>query len=149
MAETVLERPRFAFANIDEAFPTVDAGLIPFGSRVLCQLRAPRKVTAGGILVPEDTQETEFWNTQVAKIITLGPVAFKNRETLEGWPEGDWCREGTFVRTPKFGGDKFFRAVPGASSSRIGIDRVLFQVFNDLDLIGEITCDPLEVVAYL
>ncbi len=149
MAEAVLSRPRLAFASIDEAFPTVDPGLNPFGSRVLCQLRAPRTVTEGGIHVPEDVQETEFWNTQVSKVIALGPVAFKNRETLEGWPEGNWCQEGAFVRTPKYGGDKWFVALPGARSARVGIDRVCFMLFNDLDLMGEVTCDPLEVVAYL
>ncbi len=148
MAENLL-RPQIDYDGVEQAFPEVDPGLQPFGSRILVQIRSPRTVTKGGIIVPDDSRDTEFWNTQVAKVITLGPVAFKNRDTLESWPEGDWCREGTFVRVPKFGGDKWFVDLPGAESSRVGVDRACFVLFNDLDIIGEITCDPMDVVAYL
>jgi co-chaperonin GroES (HSP10) len=142
-------RPQMGYDSEEQAFPGVDPGMRPFGSRILVQIRSPRTVTKGGILVPEDTQETELWNTQVAKVVLLGPGAFKNRDTLEEWPEGAWCREGAFVRVPKYGGDKWFVDLPGAESSRIGVDRALFVLFNDLDIIGEITCDPMEVIAYL
>lgn len=142
-------RTSLHYDNIEQAFPEVDPGLRPFGSKIIVQKRSPRTVTKGGIYVPQDSQETEFWNTQVAKVITLGPGAFKNRTTLEVWPEGDWCQEGTIVRIPKYGGDKWFVDLPGSQSARIGVDQVCFVIFNDLDLIGEITCDPLEVVAYL
>lgn len=148
MAELAMEN-HDAQEDLDKAFPVVDPGLTPFGSRLLVQIRSPRTVTRGGIILPDDTQETEFWNTQVAKVIMLGPVAFKNRDTLESWPEGDWCQVGAFVRVPKYGGDKWFVDLPGAESSRIGVDRACFTLFNDLDIIGEITCDPLGVIAYL
>lgn len=137
------------YENIAQAFPEVDPGLVPFGSRILVQLRSPRSMTRGGIYVPQDSQETEFWNTQVAKVIALGPGAFRNRDTLEEWPEGAWCREGDFVRVPKYGGDKWFVDLPNAKASRAGVDKALFILFNDLDIIGKITTDPLEVVAYL
>jgi hypothetical protein len=96
-----------------------------------------------------ESQDTEFWNTQVAKVISLGPGAFKNRDTLETWPEGDWCQEGTIVRVPKYGGDRWFVTLPGATSMRMGVDQACFVIYNDLDMIGEITCDPMEVIAYL
>ena len=129
---------------IDQAFPEADPGLVPFGSRVLVQKRSARTVTPGGIYVPEETQQTEFWNTQVAKVISLGPVAFKNRDTLEAWKEGDWCTPGTYVRVPKYAGDRWFVEIPESEGLR-----ACFVIFNDLDLIGEITCDPLDVIAYL
>ena len=149
MAETNFDRPEFDYESIEQAFPVVDSGLVPFGSRVIVQKRSPRSVTKGGIIVPEDTQETEFWNTQVAKVIALGPGAFKNRDTLELWPEGAWCQEGAFVRVPKYGGDKWFVHLPGVESARIGVDMAAFMLFNDLDIMGEITCDPMDVIAYL
>jgi co-chaperonin GroES (HSP10) len=124
------------------AFPEVDPGLRPYGSRVLVQIRTPKTVTEGGIHIPEEARETEKWNTQVAKVITLGPVAFKNRETLEAWPEGDWCQPGTFVRCPKYGGDRWEVPVPGTQ------DPAMFVLFNDLDLLGEVT-DPLKVKAFI
>ena len=146
MAESRVE---LDYAGIEHAFPEVDPGLIPLGSRVVVQIRSPRTVTRGGIIVPDESRDTEFWNTQVAKVIALGPGAFKNRETLKEWPEGDWCREGAFVRVPNFGGDKWFVDLPGAESARVGVDKAMFVLYNDLDLMGEITCDPMEVIAYL
>lgn len=125
------------------AFPDVDCGLKPYGSRVVVQIRRPKTVTEGGIVIPEDARETEKWNTQIAKVITLGPVAFKNRDTLESWPEGDWCQAGTFVRVPKYGGDRWEVPVPDSC------DPALFAEFNDLDLLGETTGDPLVIKAFI
>ncbi len=149
MAESLLSNTSFDYESIAQAWPDVEAGLKPFGSRILVQMRSPRTVTKGGIIVPSDTQETEFWNTQVAKVISLGPGAFRNRDTLELWPEGAWCQEGAYVRVPKYGGDRWFVDLPGAESARMGVDRACFVIFNDLDIIGEVTVDPLTVVAYL
>ena len=143
-ARTILD-----YESIDQAFPEAEPGLVPFGSRVLVQKRSPREVTRGGIVVPHETQETEFWNTQVAKVISLGPAAFANRDTLEVWPEGKWCEEGAYVRVPKYGGDKWFVDLDDAERQRTGADKACFVLYNDLDLIGLITCNPLDVIAYL
>jgi co-chaperonin GroES (HSP10) len=132
-----------------EAFPAVDAGVRPFGSRVLVQLRTPRKISKGGIHLSESTLDTEKWNTQVAKIVALGPVAFKNRTTLEHWPEGEWCSIGQFVRVPKYGGDRWEIPVPG-TKGLIGQDvSAMFVLFNDLDLLGGVYVDPLSVKAFI
>ena len=145
------------YDSIDEAFPEVDVGLRPFGSWVLIQKRSPMTRTRGGIEIPIDTQETEFWNTQVAKVVALGPVAFKNRDTLEPWVEcrgedGEfvpWCKGGDYVRVPKYGGDLWPVPLPKAWGSRYRTQTAFFQNFRDLDLIGSITCNPLDVVAYI
>jgi len=137
------------YDSLEQAFPEVDPGLVPFGSRILVQKRSPRKVTKGGIIVPDDTQETEFWNTQVAKVTMLGPVAFKNRDTLEAWPEGDWCKVGAYVRVPKYGGDKWMVDISDSVRQATGVEQACFVLYNDLDIIGEITCNPLDVIAYL
>jgi co-chaperonin GroES (HSP10) len=113
------------YDSIDQAFPEADPGLVPFGSRVLVQKRSPREVTKGGIVVPHETQETEFWNTQVAKVIALGPAAFKNRDSLEVWPEGDWCEIGAYVRVPKYGGDKWFVDLDDITRRKTGADKSL------------------------
>ena len=149
MAEALPRMSEFDYENLEQAFPVVDPGLRPFGSRVLVQKRSPRSATKGGIIIPNESQETEFWNTQVAKVVSLGPLAFKNRDTREEWPEGAWCQEGMYVRVPKYGGDRWFVSLPDAESLRVGVDQACFCLFNDLDIIGEITCDPMEVIAYL
>ena len=69
--------------NLTEAFPCVEPGLVPFGSRVLVQIRSAKKTSAGGIILHTETRETEIWNTQIAKVVKLGPLAFKNRNTME------------------------------------------------------------------
>lgn len=134
-------RPSYSYESIEQAFPVADPGLRPFGSRVLVQIRSARAKSAGGILLTPSDRQTDFDNTQVAKVIALGPAAFRNRDTLELWPEGAWATPGMFVRVPKYGGDRWFVDVPNHEPA-------LFVEFNDLDLGGEITCDPLSVVAY-
>lgn len=125
-----------------EAFPAVEAGIQPFGSRVLVQIRTPKSTSAGGIILSTDTKDTEKWNTQVAKVVSIGPVAFKNRTTLESWPEGDWCQVGDFVRVAKYGGDRYEVPVNNNESA-------MFVIFNDLDIIGKVLTDPLKIKAFI
>lgn len=124
-----------------EAFPAADAGVQPFGSRVLVQIRTPKK-KVGSILLVQDTKDTEKWNTQVAKVIAVGSLAYKNRNTQEPWPEGQWCQPGDFVRVPKYGGDRW--EVPLNKD-----ENAMFVIFNDLDIIGKVTSDPLAIKAFI
>jgi len=124
-----------------EAFPAVDAGVQPFGSRVLVQIRTPKK-KVGSILLVQDTKDTEKWNTQVAKVVAVGSLAYKNRNTQELWPEGQWCQPGDFVRVPKYGGDRW--EVPLNKD-----ENAMFVIFNDLDIIGKVTSDPLAIKAFI
>lgn len=125
-----------------EAFPAVNAGVRPFGSRILVQIRTPRKISRGGIHLSSETQDTEKWNTQVAKVISLGPVVFRNRTTLALWPEGEWCTMGQFVRVPKYGGDRWEVPISKDASA-------MFVIFNDLDILGEFIVDPLSIKAFI
>ena len=125
-----------------EAFPAVEAGIRPFGSRVLVQIRTPKKKSSGGIILSNDTQDTEKWNTQIAKVISLGPLSFKNRNTMDSWPEGDWCTVGEFVRVAKYGGDRWEVTDPDGEVA-------LFVIFNDLDILGQVVGDPLAIKAFI
>lgn len=132
-----------AYGSLADAFPDVKPGLRPFGDKVLVQIRTPMTRTKSGFFLPQETRETEQWNTQVAKVISLGPVAFKNRDTLQPWPEAAWVVPGMFVRVPKYGGDRWEVPVPNSP------DPALFVLFRDIDMVGEIEGDPLAMVAYL
>lgn len=129
--------------TLEEAFPKVEPGMKPFGSRVLIQIRTPREVTTGGILLPDDVQDTEKWNTTIAKIIAVGPGAFKNRDTLQVWPEGEWAKVGEFVWCPKYGGQRHEVKI------RDKKNKAMFVTVNDLDLIGACTIDPLSVIMFI
>lgn len=131
-----------------EAFPAVDPGVQPFGSRVLVQIRTPKTTTASGIILHNESRDTEKWNTQVAKVVSVGPLAFKNRNTQETWPEGEWCTQGDFVRVPKYGGDRW--EVPLSTRGADGLsESAMFVIFNDLDIIGRVTVDPLSIKAFI
>ena len=133
----------FDYSDIDEAFPPCNPGMKPLGSRVLVQIRSPKRKTKGGIILTTETRETESWNTQIAKVLDVGELAFKNRSTMEPWPEGDWCKAGDFVRVPKYGGDRW------SVKTNDGEDDALLVIFNDLDLIAKVTGDPLSVKAFI
>lgn len=128
--------------QLNSAFPPVEPGIQPFGSRVLVQIRNPKQTTASGIILDPGSKDTERWNTQVAKVISLGPLAFKNRNTMESWPEGDWCKPGEFVRVAKYGGDRW-------EVNYGERETALFVIFNDLDIIGRVTGDPLAIRAFI
>lgn len=142
--ERTPQRTVYQFNSLEEAFPQADPGLNPYGSNVLVQLRTPPRRTKGGIWLPDETRETDQWNTQVAKFIAAGPMAFMTRDTMEPWPEGAWTKPGEYVRVPKYGGDRWW-------VDSEGIDRKsLFVIFNDLDLIGQVPEDKvLGMVAYV
>lgn len=131
-----------------EAFPDVDPGVQPFGSRVLVQIRTPKTMTSGGLILHSESRDTEKWNTQVAKVVNVGPLSFKNRNTQESWPEGQWCKPGDFVRVPKYGGDRW--EVPLQKRTSSGeMESAMFVIFNDLDIIGQVTSDPLAIKAFI
>lgn len=137
----------FNEAEIAWAFPSVDPGAKPLGGRILVQLRrTKKKATSAGIILVEETKETEKWNNMVARVIAVGPLAFKNRDTMQGWPEGSWCEVGDYVRVPKWGGDRWEVKVPGDDELE---DPALFMILNDHEVIATVTGDPLAMKAFL
>jgi co-chaperonin GroES (HSP10) len=143
-AQVALARPTFDYASLEDAFPPIDPGLVPYGSRVLVQVRRAKTKTASGIIIAPEARGVEQDLTQIAKVIRLGPLAFKNRDRAETWPEGAWCKPGDFVRVPLHAREKWGVLIPNTSD-----EYAKFCVFDDLDLIGHVTCDPLSVVAYI
>ncbi len=133
-------------AELAWAFPSVDPGAKPLGARILVQLRrTKKKATSAGIILVEETKETEKWNNMVAKVIDIGPLAFKKRDTMEPWPEGSWCEIGDYLRVPKWGGDRWEVAVDGEKDE----DPALFMVLNDHEVIAKLTGDPLAMKAFI
>jgi co-chaperonin GroES (HSP10) len=133
-------------AELAWAFPSVDPGAKPLGARILVQLRrTKKKTTSAGIILVEETKETEKWNNMVAKVIEVGPLAFKKRDTMEPWPEGSWCEVGDYLRVPKWGGDRWEVPVEGEPDE----DQALFMVLNDHEVIAKVTGNPLAMRAFI
>jgi len=129
------------------AFPEVEPGVEPLGARVLVQLRrTKKKMTASGIILAEETRETEKWANMVAKVLAIGPLAYRNRDTMASWPEGSWVKVGDFIRVPKWGGDRWEVPVPGEDKNE---DKALFMVLNDHEVISRVKGDPLGMAEYV
>lgn len=133
-------------ASIEASFPAIDPGVTPLGSRVLVQIRLPRRMTRGGLILADETLEADAEQMQTAKVIAHGPLAFKNRDTGQQWVEGAWVEIGDFVRIPKYAGDRFHVPVRDALTQN---EKVTFAIFNDLDLTAKFTGNPLEHRAYI
>ena len=137
----------FNEADVAWAFPSVDPGAKPLGGRILVQLRrSKQKTTSAGIILVEETKETEKWQNMVAKVVEIGPLAFKHRDTMLPWPEGSWIEVGDYIRVPKWGGDRWEVPIEGADDHE---DPALFMVLNDHEVIVKITGDPLAMKAFI
>ena len=130
-------------AQLAWAFPSVDPGAIPLGGRILVQLRRTKKKSQGGLILVSETKEAEKWQNMIAKVVAVGPLAFKHRDTMQSWPEGSWCAPGDFIRVPKWGGDRWEVQVEQDE------EPALFAIFNDHEVIAKVTGDPLLVRAFV
>lgn len=115
-------------AYIKEHFPEVVPGATPCGNKVLVQLRTMKSKSAGGIVLAAETKEFNNGNTQLARVVSLGHIAFKHRETGEEWKEGAWAKVGDVVIVPRWGGFRFEVPVPGTD------DKAIFAIFEDFNL---------------
>lgn len=127
----------------EDLFPNVNPNIRPHGSRVLVQIRRARTISKGGIIFSNQTKDTEQDNTCVGKVIAVGPLAYKNRNTMEEWPEGAWCKPGDFAFVPKYGGLRWER--PCKATDAYG-DKVQFAIFDDLNIVGDVE-DPFDIPA--
>jgi co-chaperonin GroES (HSP10) len=113
-----------------DCFPAVDPGIKLKGNRIVVQLRKAKDVSKGGIILVNDTKATEKWNEVIAKVVAVGPLAYRDLNTLQPWPEGAWAEPGDLVRVIKYGGDRW--AVPH------GDGEVVFIILQDREVICSI-----------
>ena len=145
------------YASLADAFPAVDPGLAPMGFMGVFQIRHTTNLSKGGIILVEESTKTQHYNTQVAKVISLGPLCFKTvkevgdginfpkKDVLVDWPEGQWFKPGDYVRVPRYGGDRL--AVP-FEHPKTGKGQIVFAMFKVKDILGLVP-DPLSVMAYI
>lgn len=129
--------------TMEEAFPEVDLFIEPLGTRVVVQVMRAKETSKGGIVLVAETRETDKWNVQTAKVVALGPLAFKNRETLKPWAEGMWAQVGDFVRVPRWNGDRIEVRVEGSD------EPITFVTFSDHELIAKVIGNPLAIPTYI
>lgn len=141
--DNAIERGDVSPETLNVWFPNVELGFVPFGSRVVVQIKRPLSVSAGGIIYSEGALETELHNTQIGRIVAMGPLAYHNRATLEEWPERQWCKIGDIVRVPKHSQIEFF-TLKGPDG-----DKVEFRLFDDTAILGMVVSDLSRFRAFL
>lgn len=112
---------------ITQHFPQINPGAKPCGNKILVQLRTVKTKTSGGIVLVEDTKDFNNGNTQLARIISIGHIAFRNRETGETWREGAWAEVGDIVIVPRWGGFRFDLDLPDDG-------KAIFAIFEDFNV---------------
>ena len=128
---------------LEVAFPEVVPFLRPLGNNVLVQLRRPpRKIGGGLIITTDDARMSMQYDTQIGKVLAMGPGAFRNRTTGEPWPETaeDGVVLGDYVRLPRAGMDRWLQVVNGEKD-----DPVMLALVKDLDIKGVWTGSPLHI----
>ncbi len=149
----------FEYADLEEAFPTVDCQHEAAGCYVIVQLRTPKTMTRGGIILSDDSQAVERDNTQAAKVIHIGTGAFRDRFTGDSFAEGPWYKIGDFVRAPKYGGDRWQISYDHVEAEKTvhGIvvpakktkTDAFFAEFKDTDIRARVTGDPRRIKSFL
>lgn len=129
------------YASLEDAFPPVEHGRKPLLSNYLVQIRRAKKMSKGGIALPEEVQRSEAANTTVGKVVALGPICFKDARTLQGWPEGPSFGVGDYLQIPRYGGSRF--------SVKWKNEEIDFVLFDHLQQLALLTVDPRKVTTYL
>lgn len=112
---------------LERHFPNIEPGARPTGNQVMIQLRTvPKK--SGSILLVEETKDFNKGNTQVARVVKAGQIAFHDRTSGEEWKEGAWANVGDIVLAPRYGGFRFEIPVPDTD------DEAIFAIINDYDI---------------
>jgi len=155
---TSTEQPDYSRA-VAEAFPDIDCRHRPVAEFVIVQFRLEKGVTDGGIILTDEAKQTVKDNTQVARVVKIGPGAFCNRQTGEPWPSGAWYNVGDFVRAPKYGGDRwsvrYDATIPEHKRGTMIVPErtqaydVEFALFKDLDIRTIVEGNPLSIRAYV
>jgi co-chaperonin GroES (HSP10) len=113
---------------VAEHFPVVNPGCRPCGNQVLVQFRTMKSASKGGIVLVNDTKDFNNGNTQLAMVVSLGQIAYRDRNSGEVWKEGIWANIGDVVVVPRWSGFRFEVPIPGTE------DKAIFAIFEDFNL---------------
>ena len=113
-------------------FPEVNPSMRPAGNQIVVQLRTVAKKSSGGIVLVEETRDFNQGNTQIAKLVRAGNIAFHDRASGEVWKEGAWAAIGDVVVVPKWGGFRYELQIGDTE------EKATFCLFNDFDVKGVI-----------
>lgn len=128
-------------ADLDYQFPDVKPGLMPLGSMIVLQERRALK-RRGSILLAADTSDADQAKTPVARVVALGPVAFREWKGGQMWEGGPWAKPGDYVIVPRISDMKWKRPAPDGDEDaifRMVLDKHCYCQVVDFDLVSKFT----------
>lgn len=108
---------------------------VPRGWKILVEKIKPKEKTAGGILLPDQSREAESYLSICAKVVSIGPMAWCDRDTGQPWTGGAWAKEGDWIIIPKF------------TQFKMEIDGNEYRFINDDEIIATVD-DPSGIKVY-
>ena len=105
---------------------------VPSGWRLLVLPFTPKEKTKGGIFIAQEALEKLRIATNCGYVISIGPLAYHDREK---YPTGPWCKKGDWVIFARYAG------------SRLPIEGGEVRILNDDEVLGTIE-DPESVLHY-
>jgi hypothetical protein len=118
---------------VKEHFPEVDSGREPCGNKITVQLQLIKK-KVGSILLSSDTQDFNKNSTVVCRVVKVGHIAYKDRNSGDNWKEGAWCEIGDIVLMPRWGGNNRVE-IPLPDDPD---HSVIFATYNDFEVVDKI-----------
>ena len=102
---------------------------IPTGWRILVLPFKMKDKTRGGILITDDVVERSQVASTCGLVLEVGPDAYKDKER---YPEGPWCKKGTWVVFARYAGSRI--KIDGGEVRLLNDDEVLATVENPEDI---------------
>ena len=110
---------------------TVDRMPQPTGWRILILPYQGRKMSDGGILMPDQARERESIATVCGYVLRVGPLAYKDPGKF-GENSTPWCKEGEWVCIGRYAGSRF--KIEGGEVRIINDDEVIAKILEPDDV---------------
>lgn len=85
LVAAILDGDSFENNQLNSPVPT---GIKPFNHLIAVMKIAPRKMSSGGIILPEKARDGEDFMNNIGRIVAIGPAAFRS----------PWWRERGYIR---------------------------------------------------
>lgn len=119
--------------KLEDFFPEIEHGLKVCGGGVLIQGKFIPKKTSSGIILTDSTAEVANYDVTIGKVVAFGDLAYKDKQTLEPWKEGNWCEVGDIVSIPRTG-SRYTREIDGQQYHFVLVqDTEIKTVFKDIN----------------
>lgn len=111
------------FTESDKPTPKTDRLPQPAGWRILVRPLSPKAKTAGGIIIPEQSQDIQAYLITIGEVLLVGPLCYLRQDMKDGEA---WTKPGDFVLYGKMAG------------LRIEVDGVKILVLNDDEVLARV-----------